>query len=334
MNSLKPIIIAVFLMAILVVPAKAGEPIGKIGVMNPTMFKCINKDSNQLIKEQLDPWQKEITSRYEFVHGGVEYDLNSINAILSEYPDAREESCIKELDVDYGFSPYDNVEFNAYLSDLERECKAQDPRGIIVPITDTKIEGTVYEFHPRDPANPATSEWFGVPSRDVMLRARGITFEIYWGSNSEGYYVFQNLGAGPITINLELPKDAHPINKDVVIFSSGLEETWTVFMGFYRGDVAPPDPISLKTPGGNYLPFVTMADIEQMSRCGSPQLPDIASRALSPPQTVGQSDAAMPNVGGVLQSQENWVIVILAIVILVGLPVAGFYTVRRPPQKE
>jgi hypothetical protein len=167
-----------------------------------------------------------------------------------------------------------------------------------------------------------------------MVRARGITFEIYWGSNDEGYYYFPNLGAGPITINLELPPDAHPINKDVVIFSSGLEETWTVFMGFYRGEVAPPDPINLKTPNGNYLPFVTMADIEMMSRCGSPQLPDVAGRALPPPQTVGQSDAAMPNVGGVLQGQQNWVVAILAIVILVVLPVAGFYTVRRPYQKE
>jgi hypothetical protein len=81
MNYLKPLLIAVFLFVIQIVPVSAGEPIGKIGVMNPTMFKCVNKDSKKLIWEQSDPWQKELTSRYEFVHGGVEYDLNSIDEI-------------------------------------------------------------------------------------------------------------------------------------------------------------------------------------------------------------------------------------------------------------
>ncbi len=336
MKYLKRLIITgLFLFAVgQVAPVRAGEPIGEIGVMNPTMFKCVDRDSRETILEQLDPWKKIVTKRYEYVHGGIEYDLNSIDEILAEYPDAREESCIKEMDVDYGFNPYDDKEFNNYLDDLERECKEQDADGIIVPITDTKIEGYVYEFHPVDPANPATSEWFAVPSRSVMVRARGITFEIFWGSGEEGYYYFPNLGAGPITIDLQLPKDAHPINKDVVIFSSGLEETWTVFMGFYRGDVPPPDPSKLRTPDGNHLPFVSLADIEAMSKCGSSELPEVAGDAVLPLGVVGVSEAGMPNVGGVLEESQNWTVLITALLMLTLLGAAGFYTLRVPPPKK
>ncbi|GAB4457109.1 MAG: hypothetical protein Kow0031_38120 [Anaerolineae bacterium] len=336
MKYLTRLLIAIFSLLIIgqVSPAMAGEPIGEIGVMNPTMFKCVDKDSRRTIKEQLDPWQKKITRRYEFVQGGVEYDLNSINEILAEYPDAREESCIRELDVDYGFNPYDDKEFNAWLDHLGRECRREDPNGIIVPITDTRIEGYVYEFHPVDPANPATSEWFSVPSKSVMVRARGITFEIYWGSGEEGYYYFPNLGAGPITLDLQLPKDAHPINKDVVIFSSGLEETWTVFLGFYRGDVPPPNPSRLTTPDGSFLPFVTLADIEAMSKCGSTELPEVAGDAVLPLGVVGVSEAGMPNVGGVLEDSSNWTVLITAVLMLTLLGAAGFYTLRIPPPRK
>jgi hypothetical protein len=322
-------------------PVKAGDPPGEIGVMNPTMFKCIDKDNRRVIKEQPDRFKKIVTKRYEFVHGGIEYDLNSINEILSEYPNAREESCIKELDVDYGFNPYDDKEFNSYLDRLESECKRESENGIVVPITDTRIEGIVYEFHPEDRANPAESNWFAVPSRDVMVRARGITFEIFWGSGEEGYYYFPNLGAGPIVLDLQLPRDAHAINPDVVIFSSGLEETWTVFMGFYRGDVPPPDPMQLKTPDGNFLPFVTLADIKQMNKCGSPQTNAVVQRALpsgyssaqgvalnaAPPATVGGSGAAMPEVGGVLnQENRTYFVGLMAVLVLGVLTYAG---VRR-----
>ena len=336
MKHLKPLLlIGLFLVTLILIvtpvrPTFAGEPIGEIGVMNPTMFKCVNRDSNETITEQPDPWQKITTTRLQFVKGGVEYDLNSIDEILREFPDAREESCIRELDVDYGFNPYDDKEFNSYLRRLERECKKEDDRGVIVPIADTRVEGYVYEFHPVDPANPATSEWFSVPSKDVMVRARGITFEIYWGAGNEGYFYFPNLGAGPITVDLQLPKDVHPINKDVVIFSSGLEETWTLFMGFYRGDVPPPNPAQLKTPDGNFLPFVTLADIEAMSKCGSTEFPEVAGDALLPVGVIGSSDAILPNVGGVVQEPQNWVVPIIAIVVLALLSIAGLHTVRKP----
>ncbi len=325
-------------------PAQAGDPPGEIGVMNPTMFKCVSKDNRKAVYDQHDPWQKGLSKRYVFVKGGVEYDLNSINEILSEYPDAREESCIKELDVDYGFNPYDAQEFNAYLDRLKGQCRDQDENGIIVPIEDTRIEGTVYEFHPKDPANPAKSEWFAVPSRDVMVRARGITFEIFWGSGNEGGYYFPHLGAGPIVMDLRLPEDAHAINPDVVIFSSGLEETWTVFLGFYRGDVPPPNPTQLKTPDGNFLPFVTLADIKSMNRCGSPQTNDVLQSALppgyssaqgvtlnaAPPANTGTSGAAMPEVGGVLTpNNRSYLVSMLAVVLLGVLTYAGIRQVRR-----
>lgn len=312
-------------------PAMAGEPIGEIGPMNPAMFKCVSKDNTRKEYFQSDPWYKEVDFRYVFVKGGVEYDLNSIDEILSESPNAREQSCIRKVKVDWPINPTDAPEFESWLDQLEGECKDQDDNAVLIPITDTKVEGYVYEFHPVDPNNPAESEWFGVPSRSVMVRARGITFEIFWGSNDEGYYYFPNLGAGPITIDLQLPKDAHPINKDVVIFSSGLEETWTVFMGFYRGDVPPPNPTQLKTPGGSYLPFVTLADIEAMSACGSSELPEVAGDAALPVGVIGVSEAGMPNVGGILEKSQNWTVLITAILMLSLLGAAGIYTLRTPP---
>lgn len=317
------IVVGLTLLLIWAAPAQAGEPTGEIGVMNPTMFKCVTKDNTEVTLVQPDPFKKIVERQYTFKRGGEEFQIDRLNEILTEYPNAREETCVNELNVDYGFNPYDAQEFNAYLDKLGRQCREQDPKAVIRPVEDTLIEGYVYEYHPEDSNNPATSDWFGVPSRDVPVRARGITFEIFWGSGEDGYYYFPNLGAGPITLDLQLPPDAHPINPKVVIFSNGLESTWTVFLGFYRGKVAPPNPSQLKTPDGNFLPFVTLSDIEKMSKCGSTELPDVVQSVL-PPGTVGTSIAGMPNVGGVLgDDTPSLAVIVLAALLLVALPVAG-----------
>ncbi len=337
MKYYTPLVVFVLLFILIqVVPVYAGEPTGEIGVMNPTMFKCVRKDNTRVDLVQEDPWLKVLTKKISFQLGGQEYSLEGIQEILSEYPDAQEETCVNELDVDYGFNPYDSEEFNGYLRHLDRQCKKEDPEAHIVPITDTRVEGYVYEYHPKDPSNPAESEWFGVPSRDVMVRARGITFEIFWGSGEEGYYYFHDLGAGPIIVDLRLPPDAHAINPDVVVFSNGLKETWTVFMGFYRGDVGPSNPAQLETPGGNFLPFITLGDIANLSKCGSTDLPAVLGEVLPPPQTIGANVAGMPDVGGVLPDspKTNIAVFALAAIILIALPTAGFLKMRAVRSKD
>jgi hypothetical protein len=114
------------------------------------------------------------------------------------------------------------------INALEEACSRKERgRSKLIPIAKTKIEGYVYEFHPEDPDNPATSEWFAVPSRDVPVIAEGVTFEIFWGSEPDGYFYFYKtrFGKGPIILNLRLPEDAHQVNPNIVIESTGLDET-------------------------------------------------------------------------------------------------------------
>ncbi len=194
--------------------------------------------------------------------------------------------------------------------DLEKVCKEKGDNSFIRGIAKTKIEGYVYEFHPVDPENPAESEWFAVPSRDVPVVAEGVTFEIFWGSEPNGYFYYYKtrFGEGPIVLNLRLPEDAHPLNPNILIESSGLEETWTVFLGYYRGDVGPPDVDKLETPSGNFLPF------------GNTTYNSIVGL---------DGKSALPGVGGILPEQTSPVVIVLAAVILVALPVAGTFTFRR-----
>jgi hypothetical protein len=310
------------------------------------MFKCVRKDGSTVTLSQPDPFSKVLDRDVTFTAGGDIFPISMLEDFLRENPDARENACHNDIRIEWPFNTFDAQEFNAYLRDLESECddvvdeEDEGEEGKIVPVTNTRIEGKVFEFHPRDPNNPSQSEWFAVPSKNVMIQAKGIDFEIYWGSGEEGGYLFQNLGAGPIILNLQLPPDAHPINPDVVIFSTGgsvesgeggklvdVHETWTVFLGFYRGDVPPPDPVNLKTPNGNFLPFLTLADIETMSQCGYSELPAIAEKYLPP--EVRADIFGMPDVGGTLEDKTSVIILILASIMAVGLPVMGIVKVRR-----
>lgn len=301
--------IVALLLLLLSYPAQAGEPTGKIGPMNPTMFKCVDKDDHRtVIKDRLE--------------------LAPIKDIADNDPSTLDSNCFVTTTSDFGFNTRDSVLFNGHLEDLQDICEKDD--GVLIPIEETRIEGFVYEFHP-DIQNPG--QWFPVPSRDVPVFANGITFEVYWGSAEDGSYYFpKGFGAGPIILSLRLPRDAHAINPNVVINSTGLEETWTVFLGFYRGDVAPTDVTQLRTPNGNALPFTTLQDLETLSRCGYMDLPDVAKEVLpvlAPPGSTVSPTIQIPNVGGTLPQERPTTVVILAVIFVIALPIAGVLKLRR-----
>jgi hypothetical protein len=329
MRYLTPILLALLLFIPLSLHPpmlQAGEPTGKIGPMNPTMFKCVSRDGKALI--QPDPFRKPLTR--VFVRGGEEFELDRLQEILANEPDARESICTSDAEFDFGFDTKDAEQFNAYLEELKRECD-DFPNASIVPITDTRIEGFVYEFHPKDPDNLQGTEWIGVPSRSVMVRAKGITFEIFWGTDDNGFFYFQNLGAGPILLNLQLPPDAHMLNPNVFIDSNGLDETQRAIMGFYRGNFKP-ELTQLVTPSGVPLPTVGLGDIQELSQCGHPDLPSVVSN-YEPPAAL-RDTPAIPDVGGVLPPESSRPIFIFALVLLILLPAAGLFRVRYKSNKR
>jgi hypothetical protein len=279
-------------------PVQAGEPTGKIGPINPTMFRCVDDDDDEII------------------------ELPQITDMIENDPSTENSRCTSTTISDFGFDTKDTVRLAGFIEGLEDQCDGEG--GTLEPITDTRIEGKVYEFHP-DINNPG--EWFPVPSQDVPVIAKGITFEVFWGTDEDGYYYFPNgMGAGPIIVTLRLPPDAHAINPNVVVNSTGLEETWTVFLGFYRGDMEPPDVTQLRTPEGNFLPFTTLSDLEILSKCGYMDLPTVAKEVLPelpPPGAPDDGTIEMPNVGGILIQDRPGAITALAVALAILLPTAG-----------
>ncbi len=362
---LKPMLILALALVIFPTSAKAGDPFGGvIGPMNPTMYKCVAEGTEGKTTETVyDPWKKprvpitnpdtpkptakpigpggEIIEWNKAVNNNNRTLFQGGNALLDPIfrdkylYDALSESCNNPLNIDFGFDTKDAAAYEAYVHDLERDCKKAG--GNLFPIAETRIEGHVYEFHPggRD------GEWFGVPSRDVPVVAEGITFKIEWGTDSEGYYYFHNLGAGPIVLNLRLPPEAHPINPNVIIFSTGLESgycnysattgecggvaypwvksPWTVLFGFYRGDVAPPDVAALRVPGGNPLPFSSLPDLQTLNQCGYRGTPT----GLNLPPEILDMSLGIPSVGGVLSPDNSREIMVIAVGMLMGLLLAG-----------
>ncbi len=273
-----PIFPLIFAFAVLLAfvdtgPAYAGDPEDTIGPMNIEKMECVERrQEGDSSKEPAEVVDIE-TERQEIIK-------DSTGDIVQD------------------------------IKDLEKACLKNGDDAFLRAMANTKIEGYVYEFHPEDPANPAESEWFAVPSRDVPVIAEGVTFEIFWGSEPDGYFYFYKtrFGEGPIMLNLRLPEDAHQINPDILIESTGLDETWTVFLGFYRGDIPPPNIDQLKTPGGNLLPF------------GNTTFESIVGL---------DGESALPGVGGVLPYKEPASVTVLAAVVLVILTVTGFFTLRK-----
>lgn len=281
-RQLIAVLAALLLVALTVMPTRAGEPTGDIGPMNPTMFECIDDDGDII-------------------------ELDTIQDIIDNDATTETSSCLDNFEgvSDFGFDTTDSVLFEGYLDRIEDECEEEG--GDLQPVQRTRIEGTVYEFHPVDPANPGTSEWVGVPSRDVPVVAQGIGLDTFWGSEEDGSFAFSNLGAGPIQLNLRLPPDAHPINPGQIIKSTGRDETLPVFLGFYRGDLPAPSISQLRSINGSALPFAAEEDLVLANRCGLP----------------------IPNVGGAPAPARPISLIILAAAFLAALPLGGLLTLRR-----
>jgi hypothetical protein len=309
--------------------ALAGDPPGGvIGPRNPTMYKCIEGDNIEYY--QPDPFIKRTATR--FFEGGKEIEFAVLDdkgkpifkngpALLdsafreANMPDARNQTCNNPMDIYYGFDPTDSVQFESYLHELKRSCDKAG--GKLIPMLETRVEGYVYEFHQN-----SDGSWFSVPSRDVPVILNGIGTDLTWGTNDDGYYIFKGLGAGPLVVNLRLPPDAHPINPNVAIFSNGQRETWTVFMGFYRGDTPPKDAAFVTTPEGNYLPFTNPTDIDMLRQCGylgSPTGKNI-------PLEIWDMSFGMPSVGGEARPNDPTSTISSALAVLSLLFVAGGIT--------
>jgi hypothetical protein len=196
------------------------------------------------------------------------------------------------------------------LKELEDECEEEGGR--LEYVSQTEIEGYVYEFV-RNPENP--DQWMAIPAAGIPVIAEGVTFEIFWVSESNGFFYFYKtrFGAGPIVLNLRLPPDAHAINPNILIESTGFNDTWTVYLGFYRGDVGPEDIASLRTPEGASLPL------------GDSSFNDIVG-------LDGRS--ALPGVGGVTPEEESKPVMALAALMVILLPVAGVWTLRKNRSKK
>ncbi|MEM7348171.1 MAG: hypothetical protein AAF485_28405, partial [Chloroflexota bacterium] len=210
------------------------------------------------------------------------------------------------------FDPTKTVDLEA----LKTECNAAISSGIDATVEflkQTRIEGIVYEYYPVDPDNPAESEWVATPSFSVPVFAKGVSFEIFWGSDKDGNYYFDHLGAGPIVLNLKLPEDAHAINPNIVVESNGFNQVWNVPLGFYRGDVGPADVLALQVPTGGGLPI------------GSTRY-----NAVVGPNNL----ASMPDAGGILPQDQPIYVIVLAAMVLVVLPVAGIYSVRKKSAED
>ncbi|NJN94766.1 MAG: hypothetical protein HC875_12055 [Anaerolineales bacterium] len=202
------------------------------------------------------------------------------------------------------------------LDELEEECDEADDdfdgEFNVELIRRSRLEGYVVEFH-LDPGAPGG--WRGVFSRDVPVFITGPGFEVFKGSDKDGSYYFDNLGAGPITFNLRLPADAHAINPNVTVVTDGLPNTTSgIYLGFYRGEVAPSDVENLTGPDGVPLPPANFTFNEFIASDEDPFSGEVSG---------------MPSVGGVLSKQPSIFSIALAVVLLIALPVAGAVKLRR-----
>ncbi|MBE7553225.1 MAG: hypothetical protein HS126_19315 [Anaerolineales bacterium] len=266
--------LALLLTFVIPLPSQAGDPDKTIGGINPNHYVCVN-DKGEIIDLDNDA-----------ISGGdgdnVSFDLE------------------KTID----------------LNKLEEECDDADNESEgdfdLELIRRSRLEGFVVEFH-ADPGAPGG--WRGVFSRDVPVFITGPGFEVFKGSDKDGSFYFDNLGAGPATFNLRLPPDAHPTNPNVTVVTDGLPNTTSgIYLGFYRGDVPPPDVSALTGPDGVPLPLANYTYDESIESATDPFSGEVSG---------------MPSVGGVLPRQISLVSVVLAVVLVIVLPAVGVLKARR-----
>jgi hypothetical protein len=173
--------------------------------------------------------------------------------------------------------------------------------GSPTPVPETSsVVGYVYDYTMGVP----------VPHRDIGVELRGCSWSATWGTDDNGYFYFRNLGAGVAHVNLQLPPGWHPLNPNVVVQTSGLTETYTVYMGYYTGDVVPGGPFT--TPDGQSLTELNGGDF-------------------TPPGSSPQG-APLPDVGGSLP--DSYLVIGLSAMLLAGLPLAGFTQAARVRQEQ
>lgn len=197
------------------------------------------------------------------------------------------------------------------LDELEEECDDQGDDFSVELIRRSRLEGYVVEFHP-DPGVPGG--WRGVFSRDVPVFITGPGFEVFKGSDKDGSFYFDNLGAGPVTFNLRLPADAHQINPNVTVVTDGLPNTTSgIYLGFYRGEVPPLNMETLTGPDGVPLPPANFTFNEFIASDTDPFSGEVSG---------------MPSVGGVLPRQTSLFSIALAVILVITLPAAGILALR------
>jgi hypothetical protein len=156
------------------------------------------------------------------------------------------------------------------------------------------IDGFVYDFSTGIPK--------GVKGIGVTLT--GCSWSAQWSTDDNGHFFFNNLGQGTAHVKMQLPPDGHAVNPDVVVETSGEDDTTTVFLGFYRG---------------NTVPVATFRTPEDQMLTGVVETPE--------PGATPSDGVAIPSVGGDFPDpyHESW----LSAALLLVLPAAGLMAVAR-----
>lgn len=168
--------------------------------------------------------------------------------------------------------------------------------GSATPVPNTSsIVGYAYDFS----TGPA------VPRKDINVTLTGCSWSAIWGTDDNGYFYFHNLGAGKAHVAVQLPPGGHAVNPNVIVETSGLTQTYTVYLGYYTGD---PPLGELKTPDGKSLTginevFVTL-----------------------PPETTPDG-STLPDVGGTFP--DSYLVIGMSALLLISLPFAGLAQVGR-----
>ncbi len=168
--------------------------------------------------------------------------------------------------------------------------------GTPTPVANTSsIVGYVYDYS----TGPA------VPVKDLGVTLTGCSWDAVWGTDDNGYFYFNNLGQGAAYVNLQLPPNAHAINPNVLVNTSGMTQTYTVYLGFYVGDQPPLG--ELTTPDGK-------------------SLTGINEQTVTLPPTTTPNGTMMPDVGGTFP--DSYLFIGLTAVLLLFLPAAGLAELR------
>lgn len=165
----------------------------------------------------------------------------------------------------------------------------------------SSIVGYVYDYS----AGPPVSR------KDVIVKLDGCGWKTQWGTDDFGYFYFNNLGQGDAKIDLQLPPGAHMVNPNVIVQTSGLTRTYTVYLGFYVGDKPPTGPLT--TPDGKSLTGLNGGTLPV------------------PPPGPTPTGAPLPDVGGTLP--DSYLIIGLSAMLLLLLPVAGLAELLRSGRK-